>query len=284
MRKPPRSPEPRILFQVGGLPPPFVTTQMTVHPRGWDLRAAHRHTFYQLVFDVKGSARLDAARRLDVKEGQLAVVPPGLLHDWQNVGARSLDMMNIHIDPDATDLVRYLDALTSDRTHGTVCPERMDLLPLAERVADEVKRGEAGHKQMIATHLMQIVVGFLRSGMRTLTSAAAKRERPSLGIEKALWFIEGNYRRDLTLDDVARVLHVGPKHACHVFNREVGTSPMRYLRATRVEKAKSLLELTNYRVGEVADMVGVQDEHHFSRLFKRETGMSPVAYRDRHRG
>jgi two-component system response regulator YesN len=92
--------------------------------------------------------------------------------------------------------------------------------------------------------------------------------------------MEGNYARPLKLRDIAAVLHVSPEHACEVFRRELGVSPMKKLRQVRIEKAEVFLENTEMTIKQVAFAVGYEDEHYFSRLFRKVTGRSPTAYRE----
>jgi AraC-like DNA-binding protein len=59
---------------------------------------------------------------------------------------------------------------------------------------------------------------------------------------------------------------------------------MRYLRRTRIDQSRYLIEHTTLRVEEIVFEVGFTDQFHFSRVFKRETGMSPTLWRSGLRG
>lgn len=74
-----------------------------------------------------------------------------------------------------------------------------------------------------------------------------------------------------------------PGHSYHTmrsrFSRELGISPGQYLLKLKMERAGELLARTDLPIREVAEMVGFDDPFHFSRVCKRETGLSPRAYR-----
>ena len=68
-----------------------------------------------------------------------------------------------------------------------------------------------------------------------------------------------------------------------LFLREMGMSPMAYLRKMRIEKAKEYLKLPSMSVSETAYAVGYSGIYPFSRVFKRETGESPSNYSAKYR-
>jgi YesN/AraC family two-component response regulator len=58
-------------------------------------------------------------------------------------------------------------------------------------------------------------------------------------------------------------------------------SPVKYINSLRIEKAKAMLKNSNFSVEEIAYCVGINDRFYFSRIFKKELGISPTEYRKR---
>ncbi len=81
------------------------------------------------------------------------------------------------------------------------------------------------------------------------------------------------------LDDIAAELHMSKSNMIRVFKREYGTTPYEFLLGEKIDAAKLLLKNTRMTVSEIADRVCVADEHYFSALFLKRTGMRPGAYR-----
>lgn len=99
-------------------------------------------------------------------------------------------------------------------------------------------------------------------------------------VNKALEYMRENYEHKVTLTDVADHTFVSQWHLSKLLNRHTGQSFSELLNKIRIEKAKKLLEDPALRVGDVAEMVGFLDMAHFSRVFKKVTGISANEYRN----
>jgi AraC-like DNA-binding protein len=103
--------------------------------------------------------------------------------------------------------------------------------------------------------------------------------RPSRdAIARTIDYLEEHYAEDVTLDRLASVANYSPFHLHRLFVERTGTTPHRYLRACRIERAKSLLARSDLAVARVAEIVGYASERHFSRVFAREVGVTPRLY------
>lgn len=83
---------------------------------------------------------------------------------------------------------------------------------------------------------------------------------------------------ELKISDLAELVGMGERNLCKSFCEVYGSSPKRYLTDLRMKRAKELLRV-DHTVTEVARMVGFRDVYHFSTCFKKEFGISPLAYR-----
>ncbi|MFR4341964.1 MAG: helix-turn-helix domain-containing protein, partial [Gemmiger formicilis] len=94
----------------------------------------------------------------------------------------------------------------------------------------------------------------------------------------AIYFSE-NYNEKISIEDYAASLHMSTTWFIRNFKQQVGTSPVQYILSLRMVNAQSLLEQTNYSVGEIAAIVGYDNPLYFSRVFHKEMGVSPMQYR-----
>ena len=99
-------------------------------------------------------------------------------------------------------------------------------------------------------------------------------------VEAVIDFIEDNLHQDLSLVELARCVNLTPSHLCYLFKTHKGVSPMQFLKTYRLEKACELLETTLLSIKEITAQVGVKDESHFMRDFKKSYSVTPSQYRE----
>jgi AraC-like DNA-binding protein len=98
-------------------------------------------------------------------------------------------------------------------------------------------------------------------------------------VKQAIAFIQQHYHEPITLQELADTLGVSKNYLGRIFHQEVGLTPWEYLIRYRVLRAKELLLTTGATVAEVAARVGFDTATYFNRIFQREVGCSPRAFR-----
>ncbi|WP_158289534.1 AraC family transcriptional regulator [Paenibacillus flagellatus] len=121
------------------------------------------------------------------------------------------------------------------------------------------------------------------SALQLYAAESSARADPRGGVHRAVTLakdaIRWRYAEELRLCDLADAAHVSPEHLIRLFRQYEGVSPMHYLWRFRVERSGELLRGTGLGVQEVALASGFKNGHHFARLFRRTTGMTPTEYR-----
>lgn len=98
-------------------------------------------------------------------------------------------------------------------------------------------------------------------------------------IENAKKIIELNYAGDISLEQVAKHVHLSPAYLSELFKKETGMSFIDYKTIVRIESAKKLLLTPSMNISEVSVKVGYTDPKYFSKLFKKITGKTIYEYR-----
>jgi signal transduction histidine kinase/AraC-like DNA-binding protein len=98
-------------------------------------------------------------------------------------------------------------------------------------------------------------------------------------VQKVRDYVAANYTMAFSREDIAGVLGVSSAYVSRIFRRSTGMALWDYVNHYRVDRACELLENTDMTVTEVAFAVGFNDPAYFSRVFRAETGKSPLQYR-----
>jgi len=100
-------------------------------------------------------------------------------------------------------------------------------------------------------------------------------------IKTAMELMEANLQRKMSMEELARAVNLSPWRLSHLFKNEIGIPPLRYLKALRMEKARVLVASTFLSIKQIMNTVGMRDESHFTKDFRRAYGLTPTQYRIR---
>jgi AraC family transcriptional regulator len=98
-------------------------------------------------------------------------------------------------------------------------------------------------------------------------------------LKRALQYIEDNLGSKMALQHMADSVALSSSHFSRAFKQSLGSSPMAYVAARRVERAKLMMTSTGERLTEIALACGFADQSHLTRSFSRTVGMSPRRWR-----
>lgn len=110
----------------------------------------------------------------------------------------------------------------------------------------------------------------------TLEQRSSRRQHLTAVVQE---YIENRFDRDIDSVMISHDLGMNYRYLSTVFKEYTGTTIRGYLNLVRVRQATALLRSTSLNVSEVARQVGFRDPLYFSRIFKREMGLSPSEYR-----
>ncbi len=252
----------------------------------------HDHAFLELSYILKGEADHDLDGKVDrLRVGDYIIVDYGSRHSYRNPNETPFTNIDCLFLPDVLD-----PALKGTRTLRAVLehyllhfqmrspmqdPARMVfhdedgiVLSLLEKIRHEQATRAPGHGELIRCYLMEILLFTLRR----MDGAAAAMESNEIYACVGAYVAE-HYREPLTLSEIARTLGYSLPYLSKKFKESAGVGFTRYLQRYRIMQACRRLSTGNLSVSEVAERVGYRDAKTFSAIFKRETGLSPRAFR-----
>ncbi|BAV06673.1 AraC-like ligand binding domain-containing protein [Filimonas lacunae] len=110
------------------------------------------------------------------------------------------------------------------------------------------------------------------------TAISARKQEPA---DVAIDYIRKHIDQPLTLGDIAQVCNLSPNHFTVLFKRKTGFTVIEYFNHLKIQRACQYLLFTDLRIKEIAESVGLPDQHYFSRVFKKVMGVSPLDYRQK---
>lgn len=184
----------------------------------------------------------------------------------------------------------FFRILTEDSASG---PERIisecrELLILVRKSMEEIGLNYSEGvclSNSFEIQLEDLSLSELKQNMSMLLRETALRiSRKSEGNVKALIsqiieYIDSNYSNQITLNSISGRFYINSSYISRLFKQEANESFIEYLTRKRLEEAKQLLLHTNYRIYEISQMIGYNNNKYFSQLFEKETGMTPREFR-----
>ncbi|MDE6167625.1 MAG: AraC family transcriptional regulator, partial [Acetatifactor sp.] len=127
----------------------------------------------------------------------------------------------------------------------------------------------------LSAWLVKLLEDFLNSFLRY------PEAKHSSSINSCIQYLHAHYSRQVSLLETAQYIGLSPSYLSRIFKAETGISLNQYLNQIRISKAKKLLRHTELRLLDIASLTGFEDQSYFTKVFRRITGISPLAYRQK---
>ena len=99
-------------------------------------------------------------------------------------------------------------------------------------------------------------------------------------VYKVIEYIKTNFRRHMSLEDIAASTYLSKTYLSSLFKKETGYSISEYINIVRIDRSKSLLMEENMSIIEIANLCGFEDQSYFTKVFKHIVGITPKKYRE----
>ena len=244
-------------------------------------RAPATHDHAVLVFYVAGTATIEQRSRWMAREGVVQIVPAGEPH--RVIGAEQAEMWTVGFcvpcfaAGEAGSVLRQpFDRVRRGQSALVEIPTvrqefLVDLFRELARETSFTTRESGAVQQSLLTLIVTEVVRAARWQPGV--------ERPDDVVAESLRVIEERCLGPLSLGDVAAAVSRSPAYVTTAIRRATGRSAVSWIIAGRLAEARRRLLHTDERVDIIAERVGYADVTHFIRLFRREHGSTPAAWR-----
>lgn len=251
----------------------------------------HKHDFYEIVYISKGSGvHTVAKKQYPMLAGDIYLMAPGEAHSFHP--DNQVEYVNIIFKKslftedtwNTLKKISGLEILQNKKNKKAL--HKLALTPVhSKKIIDltNIIRHEQRQKepawQLIATEAcMNILVTISRAWI----SYGCTRPHQFLQagpISKALEIIHENWNIELSVQELAKKVHLSQNYFGEQFKNTMGLTIQQYINKLRIDHARILLEKNDLSINAIAETAGYEDNSYFTRVFKKNCGLSPQAYR-----
>ena len=246
----------------------------------------HGHSEYVVGYYIAGRSQCDIGEkiRLEFRQGDAGLLNPGDAHqDHETKQAR--DYLNINIKRDFfREIARELGCAAQVDPYFPSPKVKADrqMKRIFEALRAEVDGLEFGREILMQSLVMELAVHLLRKFMPSsprLGMYHADQDTARWQIRRALQYLEDNFNQDFSLERTASAAGLSKYYLERVFKKATGLPPHTYALMLRVERAKELLTSSPKPIVDIAIDLGFSHQSHFTNVFRRMTGLTPLSYR-----
>lgn len=279
-----RLPDVRMSFQLMGL-----------HARKADSNwtyPSHEHSMYEIHWMMEGQmSMLINGKLYHQSKGDLLFIRPGMTHSCTGAGRNGFTYFSVHFSVHDTSFCRELNR-SKDPSYpadssmvSAISPVLSTLYDLAtEHLSDSLSSSKQMKVHAAVFELLGSLVGQL--SQNASVSLSRKEEiahQIAEHIEDSVRYIhlhgEIQESNRTWIQDIAKSLRMSTSQVNRIFREVYGQAPRKYLSETLLNEAQRLLQQTDLNVDHIAMMLGYKTNAHFSRQFKRWTGIAPSEFR-----
>ena len=237
----------------------------------------HTHACAELFFITRGHGVFQVRQeRFPVAINDLVVVNTSVPHTETSQNGSPLEYIVLGVEglETLTDLAGCaLLHLLGEQEAVTTCLRQM---------AREIRERQPGCDEVCQKLLEIILLRLLRREDFAL-GRAPEGPRGSRECDLVRRYIDNHFKENLTLDQLAGMVHVSKYYLSHAFRKEFHTSPISYLISRRIQESKFLLRETDLSLSQIAQILGFSSLSYFSQSFRRLEDTSPLEYRRQRR-
>ena len=257
----------------------------------------NRHDYFEAAYLCRGSATLEIQdRSLALEEGDLAVVGSTLYHRFECRSNPPVTLAVLFFQPDliradgGPDNTEYLTPFLLQDPNFPHVVSASTTIPgqvfdLMQRIRGELPAASPRARLAVKTYLKMILILLVNQyACYAGTVDTFRRQQRALERLRPLFeHLEKHFDEPTQVQGAARICGMSESHFMNFFKRATGQSFMAYLNHCRIERAQTLLAMTDKSVSDISQEMGFCDQSYFGTVFRKLVGMTPASYRAKSR-
>ncbi len=242
----------------------------------------HCHEFWEVEYIISGTGiqRLNGVE-YKLEKGNIYFVNPSDFHEITVDMADPIEMYNIKFSEIILRDEIYRVLYNQNKNHVAYLKAH-DLIYMENdlrNLFDEYNHSKVFKDIIISDIFERILITIIRKEVSGKISKTIEMEYEPHPVYKSLSYIQNNFHDNLTLEEVAKEMHISQNYFSELFHKMIGCSFQSYLQNLRLRNALILLTNSGLSPSDVCRKSGFNSYEHFSRIFKRKYGYSPSLLR-----
>ncbi len=234
----------------------------------------HTHAYTEIFYVIGGAGQFKIeALVYPVEKDDMVIVNSNIAHTELGRGDSPLEYIVLGIEG-----LEFAAASEERFFLANFRKERENVLFYLRNMLQELENKEDGYATL-CQDLLEILLILLSRNVGFSARPDKQAAKTLKNCANVRRYIEGHFKENITLEQLARMAHFSKYHMAHSFSRQYGISPINYLIRRRIEESKHLLRDTNHSMSEISSMLGFSSPSYFSQSFKKLVGLSPMGYR-----
>jgi len=247
----------------------------------------HKHDFYAIFWIEKGAIlqKLDN-KTYTLEKGDIIIACPGQVHenDFEDSKKQieggiilfTAKFINQLRERNEISELTFLDNIFSTPHIRLSESELERYLNIAEVLSQEINR-TSPNWAIVKSLFSALLLSIQQAIDHSIVNITSNRHLEVYKLFKH--FLELHYRENKTLGFYADLLHISERHLNRLLKETTSKTAAEMIRGRTVLEARRLLNFTDLSISEIANTLGYLDNSYFTKLFKRELGQTPQAYR-----
>ncbi len=245
-----------------------------------EYRCAHIHSEWEVLWVTDGKMSIFLGdSTLDVEEGDLVIMPPMLIHQFETDG-RPCTFLCLQMNPTFINQAPWIDIgcvkvneYLSKEEANYVYRRLLSIMALYIKQPSFFQLSCAAH----CNNIMYTIIK--RIPLRELSKEEqVNRKKRAQRLTRLLEYVSENYSGAIRLSDFAEQEKVSMNYLSHFVKDCLGQSFQDYVGIVRFNNAKKLIAETDLKLTEISRQAGFSDYKYFSSTFKKQCGMTPEEY------
>jgi AraC-like DNA-binding protein len=251
-----------------------------------EMTAPHYHEMFEVYYQISGERNyLIGNYTHRVSPGDLVFIRPNEIHRATNTSVPYYERIVVHFSKPflVQDAGWVEDRHSPFVTHTSVISLPLHVQKRVEELLHHVVREyderDIGFETTIRAALVELLIIGIRQNRNTMDKPLEYATAAHRKISGVVRYINENYESTLSLESLAGRFGISPYYLSRLFKSTTGFTYVEYLTTVRIKHAQRLLRETRWKVGNILEKVGFQDQRHFGKIFKKVSNCTPLQYR-----